>query len=91
MPPEENSRRDQLSQRVRDSLRKAQNYTLRFRRIHTRLVVVGFVGSAVAVLVAGGTSIQGPLVGSGVEGWRLACVVAALLSLVSTVCVGLVQ
>lgn len=91
MQPETNSKRDQLIQRIQDSLRKAENYSLRLRRTYTRLVVGGFVGSTATVLVAGGTAVQGPLVGSGVEGWRLACIVAALLSLISTICVGLVQ
>ena len=91
MQPETNSKRDQLIQRIRDSLRKAENYSLRLRKTYTRLVVGGFVGSTATVLVAGRTAVQGPLVGSGVEGWRLACIVAALLSLISTICVGLVQ
>jgi hypothetical protein len=89
MQQESNSTREQLSQRIRDSLRKAETYTLRLRRTYTRLVVGGLFSSSATVLVAGGTSVQGPLVGSGVEGWRLACIVAALLSLISTICVGL--
>ena len=91
MQPETDHKSDQLIQRIRDSLRKAEDYTLRLRRTYTRLVVGGFAGSATTLLVAGGTAVRGPLVGSGVEGWRLACVVAALLSLISTICVGLVQ
>ena len=91
MQPEANSKRDQLIQRIRDSLLKAENYSLRLRRAYTRLVIGGFVSSTATVLVAGGTAVQGPLVGSGIEGWRLACIVAALLSLISTICVGLVQ
>ncbi len=91
MQPETIAKRDQLSQRLRDSLHKAENYTDRLRRPYTRLVVGGLVGSSATVLVAGGTAIQGPQVGSGTEGWRLACIVAALLSLITTICVGLGQ
>ena len=86
-----NSRKEQLVQRIRDSLLRAENYSLRLRRSYTRLVIGGFISSTVTVLVAGGTAVEGPVVGSGVEGWRLACIVAALLSLISTICVGLVQ
>lgn len=91
MQPEADSKRNLLSQRIRDSLRRAENYTTHLRRNYTRLVIGGLIGSTVTVLVAGGTAVQGPLVGSGVEGWRLACIVAAILSLISTICVGLVQ
>jgi hypothetical protein len=91
MQPETNPKSDQLIQRIRNSLQKAERYTLRLRKTYTRLVVSGFVGSTATVLVAGGTAVQGPLVGSGIEGWRLACIVAALLSLIATVSVGLVQ
>jgi len=89
MQPKADSKRAQLGQHIRDSLLRAEKYTYRLRRTYTRLIIGGFAGSAATVLVAGGTSVQGPLVGSGIEGWRLACIVAALLSLISTICVGL--
>jgi len=85
------TKREQLTQRINDSLKKAETYTLRLRKTNTRLVVGGIVGSSFSVLVAGGTAIQGPMVLTGIEGWRLACILAAILSLVSTVSIGLMQ
>ena len=35
--------------------------------------------------MAGLTAAQGPVVGSGIEGWRVACLVAALFAFISTV------
>jgi len=91
MQSEANSKKEQLGQRIRESLREAEAYSLRARKTYTWLVIGGLIGSAVTVLVAGGTAVQGPVGVTGIAGWRLACIIAAILSLISTICVGLVQ
>jgi len=88
MQPESNSKQALLNQRIQSSLRRAETYTLGLRKAYTRLVIVGLVSSAATTLVAGGTALQGPLVGSGTIGWRITCIVAALLSLISAICMG---
>jgi hypothetical protein len=76
--------RDAFVQMVKDSLRKAQEYTSDLRKRNTRLLITGLVCSAGTTLVAGGTAVTGPIMGSGDAGWRIACIVAAVLAFVST-------
>jgi hypothetical protein len=83
--------RDALARRVSASLRKAQQHVSRLRRTNTRLLITGIASSAASTLVAGITAAQGPVVGEGTEGWRVACIVAAVFAFVSTVSSGLGQ
>jgi hypothetical protein len=76
---------DAFAQMVKDSLRKAKEYTSGLRRKNTRLLITGMVCSAGTTLVAGGTATAGPVVGEGDAGWRIACIVAAVLAFASTV------
>jgi hypothetical protein len=83
--------RDLFARRVKDSLVRARRYAERLRKINTRLLIAGVVTSAAATLVAGLTAATGPLVGEGIPGWRLACIVAAGFGFVSTLAVGVHQ
>jgi hypothetical protein len=74
-----------LTKMVRSSLRKAQEITSDLRKKNTRLLIAGMVFSAGTTLVAGGTAAAGPVVGVGVTGWKIACIVAAVLAFASTV------
>jgi hypothetical protein len=77
--------------RLRDSLRKAELQTSQIRKTNNGLFFSGLVSSGAATLVAGITSAMGPLVGDGVTGWRLACIVAAFFGFISTIVMGLMQ
>ncbi len=80
-----------LAERVRASLRKTEERTAGLQKANTRLLVSGMVSSAGSTLIAGITAAQGPIIGEGAEGWRVACIIAAVFGFVSTVCTGLVQ
>ncbi len=80
-----------LGQRVRASLQKTEERTAGLRKANTRLLVSGMASSAASTLVAGITAAQGPIIGEGAEGWRVACIVAAVFGFVATVCTGLTQ
>ena len=80
-----------LAGRVRDSIRKAEGVVADLRKIHTRLTTTTIVSSAASTLVAGITAAAGPVVGEGPEGWRMACIIAAVLAFVSTVGTGIGQ
>jgi MFS family permease len=77
--------------RVRDSLRKVELQTIQIRKTNTSLSFGGMASAGIATLVAGLTSALGPLVGEGISGWRLACIVAALFSFIATIVAGLNQ
>jgi hypothetical protein len=77
--------------RVRDSLSKVEQQTVQIRKTNTSLLFGGMVSSGIATLVAGLTSALGPLVGEGISGWRLACIVAAIFSFIATIVTGLNQ
>ena len=91
MQPTTTSLQAELTHRLQASLQQAQTYTVHLRTNYTRLLVGGLVSSAATTLVAGGTALGGPTAGIGDAGWRLACVIAAVLSLASTICVGIGQ
>jgi hypothetical protein len=87
MPPE----REVLAQRVRGSLKRAEEYVARLEKANTRMLVLGVVSSSAAALVTGVTAAAGPLVGEGIPGWRLACIAGAVLAFASSLFVGLNQ
>ena len=83
--------REGLARRVKDDLQKAKTLTTKLRKSNSRLLVTGVVSSGASALVAGITAAQGPVIGEGTMGWRIACTVAAVLAFGATVCTGLVQ
>ena len=83
--------RTALAQRVKASLQKAEGIVSGLRKANARLLITGMASSAASTLVAGITAAQGPVVGEGIEGWRVACIVAAVFGFVSTVSTGLTQ
>jgi hypothetical protein len=83
--------RETFAQRVRGSLNKAEEYVSRLEKVNTRILVLGVTSSSAAALVTGVTAASGPIVGEGIPGWRLACIVGAVLAFVSSVFVGLNQ
>jgi acid phosphatase family membrane protein YuiD len=88
----ENSQgRKALLQRVKSSLQKAEKIVRRHKKAHARLLVTGMTSSAASTLVAGITAASGPVIGVGTEGWRLACIVAAVLGFTATISTGLGQ
>lgn len=80
-----------FAQMVKASLHRAEERASGLRQTNTRLLVASIVSSAATAVVAGGTSVMGPVVGQGIPGWRLACTVAAILAFTSTVCTALTQ
>jgi MFS family permease len=84
--------RKSLTGKVKASLRKAEEIASRLRKTNVYLLVAGIMGSAASTLVAGITAAQGPVVGGeGIEGWRIACIIAAVFAFISTVSTGLSQ
>jgi len=80
-----------LAQQVKADLEKAERIVADLRKTNTRLLIASVTSSGASTFVAGLTASQGPMVGQGVAGWRLACIVAAAFGLVSTVSTGLIQ
>jgi hypothetical protein len=80
-----------LAQIVNNSLRNTQTKVAGLRKSNTRLLIASIVCSAATTLVAGSTAAAGPVVGEGIPGWRLACIVAAAFAFISTVSTALMQ
>jgi hypothetical protein len=91
MSQELDQNHDALARRVRQSLEKAERYASRVKRTNTRLLVFGVFNSGVSTLVTGVTAAQGPVVGEGIPGWRMACIVGAVFGFATTVSMGLNQ
>lgn len=83
--------RGALSQMIKDNLSRAEQHSSTLRKTNMQLMIAGTTSSALTTLVAGGTAALGPVIGQGIPGWRLACIVAALLAFVSTLVTSLNQ
>lgn len=80
-----------LTALVKSSLKNAEKVVTKQKRTNSGTLITSFTFSAIATLVAGITSAAGPVIGSGIEGWRAACILAAALSFASTIITGLSQ
>lgn len=80
-----------ITKSIKSSLLKAEKFVSGRKRTNTRLLAASMAFSGASTLVAGITSAGGPIIGSGIEGWRLACIVAAVFGLTSTVSTGISQ
>lgn len=89
MPKDSALDRDELTLRIKTSLRKAEKIASGLRKTNTRLLVSGISASGISTLVAGLTATQGPLIGAGIVGWRVASMIAAVFALISTLTIGL--
>ncbi len=83
--------RQVLVQGIKSSLQRVAAQAQGLRKTHTRLLLTSALCSALSTLVAGVTAAHGPVVGVEESGWRLACIVAAVLSSITTLSVGLSQ
>jgi len=83
--------RDPLIARVNDGLHQALGHVTRLRKTNVRLMAASLGCSLATTLVAGVTAVGGPVVGEGIPGWRLACIVASGLGSASAVLTGLGQ
>ena len=91
MSQESEQNHDALTRRIRRSLEKAERHSSRLRNTNTRLLIFSVFNSGVSTLVTGVTAAQGPVVGEGIPGWRMACIVGAVFGFATTVSVGLNQ
>ena len=91
MAEDEVEKRRNLAESVKASLRKAEGIVSGYRKNNTTLLITTIISSAGATMVAGVTAAVGPIAGGGIEGWRMACIIAAIFGLVSTVSTGLTQ
>ncbi len=76
---------------VQSSLAKAQKAAVGFRRLNTTLVFTSLFSSALGTLITGLTVANGPLFGSGVDGWKVSCILGAVLGFLTTLSVGVSQ
>ena len=88
---DETQDRTALTERVKASINKAAGLVAGFRKTNTRLLTATIFSSAASSLVAGITAAAGPVVGEGTEGWRVACIIAAVFGFISTVATGIGQ
>lgn len=80
-----------VSRSVKSSLTKTKKALSAHRRKNKSLLLASMTFSGASTLVAGITSAGGPIIGSGIEGWRLACIVATALGFISTISTGISQ
>lgn len=91
MSAENRQDRSLIAENIKSSLHKVQGFVARRKRTNSRLIATSMAFSGASTLVAGITSAGGPVIGSGIEGWRLACIVAAVFGFSSTISTGIIQ
>ncbi len=91
MGTENGQNKTALTNEIKSSLKKAEKVVSKQKKTNTGTLITSFTFSATATLVAGITSAAGPVIGSGIEAWRAACILAAALSFGSTLITGISQ
>ena len=91
MSTELGQNRELITRSIKSSLLQAQKFVNGRQKTNSRLMVASMAFSGASTLVAGITSAGGPIIGSGIEGWRLACIVAAVFGFSSTISTGVIQ
>ena len=81
--------RRKVTESVKASLQKAGEIVSGYRKKKNRLLFAAMISSTAATLVAGVTAAAGPVADMGTEGWRMACIIAAIFGFISTVSTGL--
>ena len=85
----ETEERRKVTESVKASLQKAGEIVSGYRKKKNRLLFAAMISSTAATLVAGVTAAAGPMADIGTEGWRMACIIAAIFGFISTVSTGL--
>ena len=80
-----------FSTHIQTSLEKAQKSAAGFKRLNLALAITSLSSSALGTLITGLTVANGPIIGTGVPGWRISCILAAVLGFLTTMSVGLSQ
>jgi hypothetical protein len=81
-----------LHQQIETSLQKAKAQKTRLQNNQKRFDITNTLFSALSTFVAGLATVSGsPVAGSGDDGWRLTCGIAAVLTLAATVVSGIQQ
>jgi len=83
--------RKNLVASVKASLRKAEGIVAAHRKNNNFMVITTIISSAGATMIAGITAAVGQSASIGIEGWKTACIIAAVFGLISTVSNGLTQ
>ena len=91
MPAANTTRVQNISLRISEHIRAVAKRGAALRKLHTLLIVTSLVSSGLTSLLTGVTAARGPIIGSGTQGWQLACLLAAVLSFVGALCTGLTQ
>jgi len=82
---------DRFTERVKASLQKAEEIVTGQKRNNQRLMITSIISSAAATLAAGITAAVGTAAEIGVNGWRAACIAAAVFGFIATVSTGISQ
>ena len=89
MEEEKKIRTEILEDKIRNNLKKVDKLVTSKRKANNRLLITGITTSAASTFIAGITAAGGPLIGTGLEGWRIACIIAAIFGFASTIVTGI--
>ena len=81
--------RNEILQKLRQSLHSAEDHMAHLRREDSRLVYSSLAASSMGTIVAGFAAALGPTLGKGPHAWKITCAVVALLTACATVLSGI--
>ncbi len=85
MSEREQHRREAVLTQVQQSLGQAQSHAKRFRKWDVALLLVSIVLGTLTTVLAGGTAASGDAAAAMLGGWRLVCLVVAVLAAAGTI------
>jgi len=83
--------RSNLVENLAKSMGQAEEKVAGYRSQHNRIMMTTMISSGASTLIAGVTSAVGEAASIGTEGWRLACIIAAVFGFVATISSGISQ
>ncbi|MGA8184760.1 MAG: hypothetical protein WB819_14095 [Terriglobia bacterium] len=83
-----NDQRDEMLQRLRSSLSKAEDHMHHLRREDAALVYASLAASSLGTIVAGLAAALGPTLGKGPLAWKVTCALVAALTASATILSG---
>jgi hypothetical protein len=84
-----NDQRDEMLQRLRASLRRAEDHMHHLRREDAGLVYASLAASSLGTIVAGLAAALGPSLGKGPPAWKVTCALVAVLTASATILSGI--
>jgi hypothetical protein len=85
MAENQDTQREEITKRVRESLHAAEAYARKYRILDIRLLIISIVFGAAATVLTGGTAAAGQPALQAFGGWQTLCYLVAFITAIGTI------